>query len=48
VVAGGPASVGQAGGVRTVLTLKLYLFVSDGRTLSGATVRRVLLALGFR
>lgn len=48
VVTDGPASVGHAGGVWTVLTLKLYLFVTDGVTLSGATVRRVLLALGFR
>jgi transposase len=48
VVGGGPASVGQAGGVWTVLTLQLYLFVSDGVSVSAATVRRVLLALGFR
>lgn len=48
VVAAGPASVGHAGGVWTVVTLKLYLLVSEGVTLSGTTVRRVLLALGFR
>ena len=48
VIEHGPASVGQAGGVWTVLTLKLYLFVSEGVAVSGATVRRVLLALGFR
>lgn len=48
VVEGGPAGVGHAGGVWTVLTLKLYLCVSDGVALSSATVRRLLVALGFR
>lgn len=48
VVEAGPASVGHAGGVWTVVTLKLYLFVTEGVAMSGTTVRRVLLALGFR
>jgi len=47
-VAGGPASVGQAGGVWTVVTLRLYLFVTEQVAVSGATVRRLLLTLGFR
>lgn len=47
----GPASVGYgaaAGGVWTVVTLKLYLFVSDQLKASDATVRRLLLRLDFR
>lgn len=48
VVAAGPASVGYAGGVWTVVTLKLYLFITEQVVVSGATVRRLLLTLGFR
>jgi transposase len=48
VVAGGPASAGHSGGVWTTVTLTLYLVVSEGLALSGTTVRRLLLALGFR
>ncbi len=48
VVPAGPASVGYAGGIWTVLTLKLYLCVSEGVALSTTSVRRLLLALGFR
>ncbi|MGI8547902.1 MAG: helix-turn-helix domain-containing protein [Gemmatimonadaceae bacterium] len=49
----GPASVGYGGtaagsGVWTVVTLKLYLFVSDQLKVSDATVRRLLIALDFR
>lgn len=50
VIEGGPASVGHSGGgsVWTVVTLQLFLVVRGGVALSGATVRRLLLALGFR
>jgi transposase len=48
IVPAGPASVGYAGGVWTVLTLKLYLVVSERVAMSATTLRRLLLALGFR
>jgi len=35
-VTGGPASVGPAGGVWTVVTLRLYLFVTEQVAVSGA------------
>lgn len=44
----GPAALGHAGGVWTVVTLRLYLAVAAPVTLSAASVRRVLVALGFR
>ena len=48
VVPAGPASVGYAAGIWTVVTLQLYLRVREGVAVSTATVRRLLLALGFR
>ncbi len=48
----GPAGVGRAGGVWTAVTLRLYLTLTltltAQVTLSAASVRRVLVALGFR
>lgn len=44
----GPEAVGQAGGVWSAVTLRLYLAVTAQVTLSTASVRRVLVALGFR
>ena len=44
----GPEAVGQAGGVWTAVTLRLYLALTAQVSLSAASVRRVLVTLGFR
>ncbi len=44
----GPAGVGHAGGVWTAGTLALYLRVGVRLTFSAASVRRLLVGLGFR
>lgn len=46
-VRAGPKSAGYSGGTWTVLLLQIHLVVSEGLTLSSATVRRLLVRLGF-